>query len=188
MSQKIIAQNKKDLNDLIKKEMDINSQECNLNHIDVSNIEDMSFLFYKSPFNGNISDWNVSNVTNMKDMFNGSQFNGDISNWNVSKVTEMKGLFSISQFNGDISSWDVSNVTEMSYLFYDSRFTGDISSWRSLKINNTTNMFLKCSAPIPYWFGKNNEQIIKKIESCDLFNKMNGELIDSSGNNKKLKI
>ena len=46
-------------------------------------------MFYKSVFNGDISQWNVSNVTDMSSMFYKSAFNGDISNWDVSNVRDM---------------------------------------------------------------------------------------------------
>ena len=50
-------------------------------------------------------------------MFWKSQFNGDISNWDVSNVTKMKWMFFDSKFNGDISKWDVSNVETDTFLF-----------------------------------------------------------------------
>jgi surface protein len=50
-------------------------------------------MFYRTSFNGDISEWNVSNVTSMRFMFNDTSFNGDISGWNVSSVTEMRATF-----------------------------------------------------------------------------------------------
>ena len=44
-------------------------------------------------------------------MFYRTEFDGDISEWDVSSVTDMKYMFSYSKFDGDISGWDVSEVT-----------------------------------------------------------------------------
>ena len=116
--------NKEELIDIIIKEIEENGPDCSLNHIDVSNITDMSCLFMGgvswkytdghpvlSKFDGDISGWNVSNVTDMTSMFyNCKNFNQDISTWDVSNVTDMYGMFELCEsFNQDISSWDFSN-------------------------------------------------------------------------------
>ena len=77
---------KEELADIISREIEANGTDCSLNHIDVSNITDMGYLFKGSDFIGDISDWNVSNVKYMYGMFESSKFNGNISNWNVSNV------------------------------------------------------------------------------------------------------
>ena len=73
----------KELKDLIDYFIEQFGNECNLNWIDVSNVTDMSFMFYASKFTGDISQWNVSNVIDMSYMFKNSKFNNDISKWNV---------------------------------------------------------------------------------------------------------
>ena len=121
--------NKKELEKLIEQRIKEQGPDCDLNDIDVSEIKDMSALFYNSEFNGDISKWDVSNVTNMDSMFEGSEFNGDISKWDVSRVKDMHSMFYNSSFDGDISKWDVSRVKDMGYMFVGSPLEGNEPSW-----------------------------------------------------------
>lgn len=104
---------------------------------DVSNIDDMSYLFDgHSEFQGDLSKWNVSNVTNMKQMFAYcSKFQSDLSKWDVSKVTNMEAMFfNCRMFNSDLSkwksNWNTSNVTEQEDMFHGSAFMYSINGYR----------------------------------------------------------
>lgn len=120
---------KRELAEIIERTIEKEGNNCNLNFIDTSNIEDMSYLFANSRFNGNIADWDVSNVKDMYGMFESSDFNGDISKWDVSNVKDMAGMFYSSDFNGDISNWDVSNVRDMSYAFSECPLEENKPEW-----------------------------------------------------------
>jgi surface protein len=141
----LVPETKEELMKMIKKEIREKGYKCDLNHIKTHKITDMSTLFFKIRyFNGDISKWNVSNVENMSSMFWDSSFNGDISKWNVSKVKDMSSMFGHSSFNGDISNWNVSNVENMRSMFQDSKkFNSDISNWNVSNIENMSNMFWK---------------------------------------------
>ena len=108
---------KEELEQIIKDRISKEGLNCNLNDIDVSQITDMSLLFYKSEFNGDISRWNVSNVKSMYCMFAYSNFNGDISKWNVYNAKDMSYMFEISKFNQNISSWKINKNCDTMHIF-----------------------------------------------------------------------
>ena len=139
------VRDKKELKHLIRICIKKYGSKCNLNWIDVSGITDMSSLFSKSKFNGDISKWDVSNVKNMESMFFCAKFNGDISNWDVSSVTKMQSMFWLSKFNRDISRWDVSNVKNMLGMFFGTDFNQNISSWNTKNVTEFSYMFTNCN-------------------------------------------
>ena len=94
-----------ELRKLVRKLIKERGENADLNDIDVSEITDMSYLFYDTKFTGDISKWDVSNVENMPYMFYDSKFNGDISNWDVSKVKYMTGMFVNSPLEKNPPKW-----------------------------------------------------------------------------------
>ena len=52
----------------------------------------MSYMFYRSQFNGDISNWNVSNVEYTESMFFNSKFTDDISKWDLSNVEDIESI------------------------------------------------------------------------------------------------
>jgi surface protein len=139
---KIIVNTKHELNQLLWQEFKKNGFNCDLNHIDVSKLDDLSDLFNNYPqFNGDVSKWNVSNVKNMIGIFRSTQFNGDISKWDTSNVQNMSSMFERSKFNGDISKWNTSNVQNMNNLFFNSDFNGDVSKWDTSNVLCMAGLF-----------------------------------------------
>lgn len=88
----VVVTTKKQLQDLFKETMALYGPECDLNFIDVYQITDMSKLFVKSKFNGDISQWNVSKVTNMRGIFKESALESSkkIPLWHSSKKKKGK--------------------------------------------------------------------------------------------------
>ena len=165
----LVPKTKKELMSMIEAQVVREGPACDLNHIDVSAITDMSELFKNSPFNGDISRWNVANVTNMSEMFMHSDFNGDISKWNTSKVKTMNWMFSYSHFNGDISNWDVSKVQTMDFLFLACRFEGDISRWDVSRVHSMREMFYGgvFNGDISQWNVSNVQNMACMFSNCE---------------------
>jgi surface protein len=90
---KITAKTQKHLRELLENEIKLHGNNCDLNHMDVSNVNDMGYMFYSSQFNGDINAWNVSNVNNMAFIFYHSLFNGDLNIWKPYKARGMENLF-----------------------------------------------------------------------------------------------
>jgi hypothetical protein len=122
-------------------EMALYGPNCDLNHLDVSLVREMSSLFAHSNFNGDISKWDVGCVEIMDSMFENSTFRGDLSNWDVAEVNTFVRMFKDSAFNGDISKWQLKRADTMLEMFKGSKFQGDLSHWDMSKIKETRRMF-----------------------------------------------
>ena len=136
-SVKLKPKNKKELQSIIKEEVEQQGPDADLNHIDVSEIDNMYELFHrinkKTPVgNIKIDKWDASNVTDMESMFaDCTKFNADLSKWDVSNVMDMQNMFiACENFNSDLSKWDTSNVEYMGFMFAGcENFNSDLSKW-----------------------------------------------------------
>jgi surface protein len=166
MSNKITAKDKSHLEKLIKNQIALHGNQCDLNHID------------------------TSLVTNMSQLFMNSNFNGNISGWDVTSVYDMTGMFANSKFNSDISSWDVSNVQYMDYMFYNAQFIGDISKWDTSKVEDMSYMFENHLGSLPYWVHYNDKEERKIAINNYKLNKQLEEKLDNhlNDNNQVTKI
>jgi hypothetical protein len=165
MKPTIIAKDKDHLIDLINQETMVNGWECDLNHIDVSQVLSMSFVFCRSKFNGDISQWDVSNVRSMLSMFHFSEFDGDISKWNVSNVMSIHSMFEDSSFSKDLSDW---------------------KPYEALQFNNT---FKGAKCPEPYWVScESLEERKRAIDKYHLQKELEKELSNNPDSKKKIKL
>ena len=94
----------------------------------VSNAEDMSYMFYKCEnlkSVGDLTGWDVSNVTNMSDMFMGCKkikIVEGIEKWNMSNVINIKSMFAeCENFIQDLNSWKINEDIKCGFCFYKTK-------------------------------------------------------------------
>ena len=133
---KYFPKNKEELKNTINKLVKERGLEADLNDIDTSEIENMSYLF---------------DYDKLRD------FSGDISRWDVSKVEDMSWMFAVSEFNGDISKWKVDNVIDMTGMFWEAEnFDQNLDEWNINSRCNLTSIFYDCPLEThpPKWYKK----------------------------------
>ncbi len=69
------------LKDIIRKLIKERGEYADLNDIDTSQITDMSYMFYKSKFNRDISYWDISRVKDMDKIFKKSPLENNPPVW-----------------------------------------------------------------------------------------------------------
>ena len=121
-----------------------NSFDASLQTWDVSNIQDISYMFAGcANFTENIDNWDTANITLMVGTFQGCfNFNSDLGLWSTTNVTDMSYMFSAAQsFNGNVTTWDTGNVQNFQWMFYKAAsFAQDIGNWDTSGIILSTSM------------------------------------------------
>ena len=137
-------------------------EDVALADIDISEITDLSGLFYSSSISKGIDftgadGWDTAHVKDMSYMFyKATDVVFDINNWNVSNVENMEGMFyGCRFFNYPLNSWDVSKVTNMSKMFKQAYyFNQPLDKWDVSKVTNMSEMFMQVyhfNQPLDKW-------------------------------------
>lgn len=120
---------------------------------DVSNVTDMSYMFYNcSGLTGelDLSTWNITNAITLKCFFNNCSklTNINVSTWNFSRVTDMSYMFEkCSGLTGlSLLNFNTENVKTMFGMF--SSCTGitelNLSNFETSSLTETSYMFQNC--------------------------------------------
>lgn len=142
---------KSELKAFIKQLLEEDGADADLNYIDVSKIDDMSFLFDKlNPGKIDVSKWDVSNVEMMQGMFaHCENFDADLTGWDVSKVKTFRWMFEdCKNFKGvGLKDWNVKHADSLGRMFSGcEEFNEDISGWDISDAKNISGMFVKCKS------------------------------------------
>ena len=135
-SSSIVATDRTHLWNLVRDVVGFKGHDCDLNHIDVSRVDDFSLMFSSLQFTGSVSKWNVSRGVDFSGMFEQSQ-------WDVSNANTMAFMFAQCPFNNSsLATWDVSNVRSMHWMFRKNTFFNqDLKNWNPASLEDASSMF-----------------------------------------------
>ena len=139
---KIKVESKDQLKLIISKRYNSNNSFIDLTDIDVSELDNLSYIFYRLNIEVvDISGWDTSNVTDMTFMFR--------------QCTKLKKIIGIENL-------DVSKLENANFMFSqcEKLVELDLTNWNPISLENTYDMFSCCS----------NLKMIKNIENWQLPN------------------
>ncbi|TLE03339.1 BspA family leucine-rich repeat surface protein [Helicobacter japonicus] len=151
-------------------------------HLNVSQVTDMSYMFFMSNFNKDINAWNVGRVENMEAMFaHNFRFNQPLDKWNTSRVKNMAEMFYCAlSFNQNIQSWNVGNVENMRHLFgglcavdSTSGFNQPLNAWNVSRVRDMSGMFAwlyDFNQPLDKWDTSSVENMSGMFKEAISFN------------------
>lgn len=111
-----------------------NKYYADLNDLNVSNIDNFSYLFSISKirdidkFNFGVEEWDVSNAKDMRYMFSGcTNFNCDVSGWDMSNCENMEFMFyGCLNFSCDLTDWNISHCKKFICAFGNTKFPNEL--------------------------------------------------------------
>ena len=140
-------------------------------HFDMSKVRNTTALlaFTDIP-KANLKHWNMSNVEHMEGMFYKSTFNNDsICGWDVSKCADFLRMFTYSDFNQSLKKWTPAYVEKTDYDDYGNPILD--ADGREKKIRTRANLPLIGAAADEeaemiknYWFEKFESIPLKESE------------------------
>ena len=167
----------------LNKVLDYKKDTLNIKLKGITNVTNMSGMFYYCESLLSLPDihkWNTYIIKDMNFIFRNCVSLSslpDISKWSTANVHNMSGMF--SNCNSllslpDISKWDTSNVNNMSSMFSgcSSLLTlPDISKWNTSNVKDMSGMFIYCysliSLPdISKWNTSNVNEMSYMFRNC----------------------
>ena len=147
---------KEELDRYLKSEIEKQGKNVVIRNLDVSPIEDLSYLFNNIITDDvktlDLSGWKTSGVKDMSKMFYycNRLESLDLSGWDTSNVETMHGMFykCCKLKSLDLSGWKTSNIKDMSWMFYDccKLKSLDLSGWDTSNVEDMNAMFSNCSS------------------------------------------
>ena len=170
---------KEQLKEYLISEIEKQGENVVIKDLDVSLLEDLSFLF-TGIVDGvktlDLSGWKTPNVKDMRHMFNycGNLISIDLSGWDTSNIIDIGWMFNYCEKleSLDLSGWDISGIKFMVGLFKgcSSIRSLDLSGWDASNADYMNWMFGFCknlkSLNLPGWDVSNVKSINDMFLKC----------------------
>ena len=124
------------------------SKMTNVEHLDMQDLQDASYLFYNDRNLTNIFNINCNNIINTVSMFNNCGNLTIVSNFNTSKVTNMGDMFIYCNNLIATPNFNTSKVTNMSYMFYECEKLTTVPNFDTSNVTGMRSMFWTCNGLI----------------------------------------
>ncbi len=124
------------------------SKMTNVEHLDMQDLQDASFLFHNDVNLTSVNNINCNNINNCSFIFYNCYNLVNISNFDTSKVTDMSYMFDGCNNLTIIPNFDTSKVTDMSYMFHRCDSLTIIPNFDTSKVTDMNTMFYSCDSLI----------------------------------------
>ena len=154
INKKIKVESKEQLRIIIQKRYHSNSSFIDLTDIDVSELDDLSDIFYQFLVEVvDISGWDISNVTIMDAMFGCCEKLKKIigiENLDVSKLENANSMFYMCEnlVELDLTNWNPKLLQKTHYMFFgclNLKIIKNIENWQLPNIKDVSYMFYYCA-------------------------------------------
>ena len=121
------------------------SKMTNVEHLDMQDLQDASFLFHNDVNLTSVNNINCNNINNCSFIFYNCYNLVNISNFDTSKVTDMSYMFDGCNNLTIIPNFDTSKVTDMNTMFYSCDSLINVSNFDTSKVTDMNRIFSYCN-------------------------------------------
>ena len=120
----------------------------NVEHLDMQDLQEASYLFYGCPNLINASNFNIPNEINIRYMFYECTNLTTVLNFNVPNIINVTGMFRNCYNLTVVPNFDTSKVRDMEQMFMYCHSLTNVPNYNTSKVTEMSNMFYNCRSLI----------------------------------------
>ena len=163
----VVSKEKRKVTEIELRQM-IANKDTSIADVDVSEIKDMSNLFWFSDFGGSwtadLSGWDTNKVVDMSNMFRGCTNLKEVSLSHTENVENMESMFFDCTNLKEVNLPHTENVTNMRWMFGGCTKLKEVSLPHTEKVENMESMFFDCKELEQNFFSWDITNVNKKYD------------------------